>query len=103
MHLPASRDEAWLALQSLIPEEEWDESAQVFSALENIYRWAWHAPRGPGHEERVCPDSCNQPPGIACWRVDSPAAILQGSAFQFQSTHTHSCTLLRSSCPSARK
>ena len=37
-HLPTSRDEAWLALQSLIPEAEWDESAEVFSALESIYR-----------------------------------------------------------------
>ena len=38
IHLPASRDEAWLALQSLVPEERWDESAHIFSALENIYR-----------------------------------------------------------------
>ena len=38
VHLPASRDEAWLALQSLTPAAEWDASAQVFSALESIYR-----------------------------------------------------------------
>ena len=40
VHLPASRDEAWLALQSLVHPDHWNDSAHVFSALENIYRYA---------------------------------------------------------------
>ncbi|KAK9815609.1 hypothetical protein WJX72_006739 [[Myrmecia] bisecta] len=37
-HLPAFREEAWRALRSLVPEEDWREAAAVFAALENIYR-----------------------------------------------------------------
>ena len=37
-HLPASREEAWQALQSLLPEKEWKETSAVFAGLEAIYR-----------------------------------------------------------------
>lgn len=37
-HLPASREEAWTALQQLLPENEWKETSAVFSSLEAIYR-----------------------------------------------------------------
>ena len=37
-HLPASREEAWQALQSLLPKREWKETSAVFASLEAIYR-----------------------------------------------------------------
>ncbi len=37
-HLPASREEAWQALQSLLPKKEWKETSAVFASLEAIYR-----------------------------------------------------------------
>ena len=37
-HLPASREEAWQALQTLLPEKEWKETSAVFASLEAIYR-----------------------------------------------------------------
>ena len=37
-HLPASREEAWQALQTLLPENEWKETSTVFTSLEAIYR-----------------------------------------------------------------
>ncbi len=37
-HLPASREEAWQALQSLLPSKEWKETSAVFASLEAIYR-----------------------------------------------------------------
>ena len=39
-HLPASREEAWQALQSLLPQKEWKETSAVFASLEAIYRQA---------------------------------------------------------------
>lgn len=38
-HLPASREEAWQALQALLPEKEWKETSTVFTSLEAIYRY----------------------------------------------------------------
>lgn len=38
-HLPASREEAWQALQTLLPEKEWKETSAVFASLEAIYRY----------------------------------------------------------------
>lgn len=38
-HLPASRYEAWEALRAMLPGELWKENAQVFGALESIYRY----------------------------------------------------------------
>ena len=37
-HLPASREEAWSALQQLLPDNEWKTTSAVFSSLEAIYR-----------------------------------------------------------------
>ena len=37
-HLPASRYEAWEALRAMLPGDLWRENAQVFAALESIYR-----------------------------------------------------------------
>ena len=37
-HLPASREEAWQALQSLLPSHEWKEISAVFASLEAIYK-----------------------------------------------------------------
>lgn len=37
-HLPASREEAWSALQQLLPGNEWKTTSAVFSSLEAIYR-----------------------------------------------------------------
>lgn len=38
-HLPASREEAWQALQTLLPDKEWKETSTVFTSLEAIYRY----------------------------------------------------------------
>ena len=38
-HLPATREEAWQALQALLPENEWKETSTVFTSLEAIYRY----------------------------------------------------------------
>lgn len=43
-HLPASREEAWEALQSLLPSKEWKETSAVFASLEAIYRLAQPVP-----------------------------------------------------------
>ena len=37
-HLPASREEAWSALQQLLPDNEWKTTSAVYSSLEAIYR-----------------------------------------------------------------
>ena len=39
-HLPASREEAWQALQSLLPGHAWKETSAVFASLEAIYKYA---------------------------------------------------------------
>ena len=38
-HLPAHRQEAWQALQSLVPSSLWQTHAPIFISLESIYRW----------------------------------------------------------------
>lgn len=47
-HLPASREEAWEALQSLLPSKEWKETSAVFASLEAIYRLAEPVPGSIG-------------------------------------------------------
>lgn len=39
-HLPASREEAWAALQELLPSDEWKAMSAVFASLESIYRYS---------------------------------------------------------------
>ena len=37
-HLPATREEAWRALQKLVPRDQWPDTAEVFASLELIHR-----------------------------------------------------------------